>query len=290
MTTTLASAHIVARYVRWMRAKGSPPSTVRTIYHTLHLLSEHLRKSLLSATEQDLADWQIARSEQGVAASTLRTNIGYIRAFYRWAQLQGEIDRDPTVAFAAPRVRRYVPRPISEERLDELLRSSDEHTAAILALAAFAGLRAMEIAKLRWSDVEMDGPSPHLRVRGKGGHEAVVPISPKLSDYLAALPSHRGPVIRRLDGKPGHNTENNISGYANRFMRKCGIPDTLHALRHRFGTMVYRHGRDLRATQEALRHSSPAVTAVYAQVEQQAIRDAVDDAGRLHLDGGAQAG
>lgn len=54
-----------------------------------------------------------------------------------------------------------------------------------------------------------------------------------------------------------------------------GIPDTFHATRHRFGTLVYRASRDIRTTQQALGHVSPANTARYTAVDVDDMRAAV---------------
>lgn len=47
-------------------------------------------------------------------------------------------------------------------------------------------------------------------------------------------------------------------------MHDCGFPETLHQLRHRFGTGTYHATRDLRVVQELMGHSSPVTTAGYA--------------------------
>ncbi|MEZ5372413.1 MAG: tyrosine-type recombinase/integrase [Microthrixaceae bacterium] len=53
-----------------------------------------------------------------------------------------------------------------------------------------------------------------------------------------------------------------------RLLRSCGIDATIHQLRHRFATAVYQtSGRDLRTTQELLRHATPVSTAIYTWVD-----------------------
>ena len=59
-------------------------------------------------------------------------------------------------------------------------------------------------------------------------------------------------------------------------MRAIGVPATLHQLRHRFGTHAHRHSRDLRVTQELLRHRSPNSTAIYTFVSSIDTRRAVE--------------
>jgi integrase len=92
-----------------------------------------------------------------------------------------------------------------------------------------------------------------------------VPLHPLVVDELRAQRGvRRGPVVTRPDGSRGHCQPWTISHVANRYLHGIGIPDTLHSLRHRFGTAVYRASRDLRLTQELLGHSTPIMTALYA--------------------------
>jgi len=59
-----------------------------------------------------------------------------------------------------------------------------------------------------------------------------------------------------------------VSRLCNDHLHSIGIPHTLHSLRHRYGTQVYRaSGRDLRLTQELMRHKTPVSTALYTWVD-----------------------
>jgi integrase/recombinase XerC len=117
-------------------------------------------------------------------------------------------------------------------------------------------------------------------VLGKGGKERAVDISPDLAAVLEALPHRRGPVIRRADGQAGHNTANNLSKLAGRYLRACGVPDTFHATRHRFGTEVCRVG-GVRQAQEALGHASLSTTSTYTKVVRADLRPTVLAVGKV---------
>ena len=59
-----------------------------------------------------------------------------------------------------------------------------------------------------------------------------------------------------------------VSQQCNGYLHSIGIDSTLHSLRHWFCTEFYRRsGRDLRLTQEAARHRSPATTAGYTAID-----------------------
>jgi integrase/recombinase XerD len=151
---------------------------------------------------------------------------------------------------------------------------------ALLALGAFAGLRAAEIAGLDWSEVYITGAEPVIRVVGKGSKERIVDASPTLVRILLALPDRRGPVIRRRDGQPGHNRPERISQAAGRYLRTYGITGPLHTCRHRAGTIVCRLG-GVRAAQEFLGHASVATTGIYTLVARRDLRPIVVAAGEI---------
>lgn len=68
-----------------------------------------------------------------------------------------------------------------------------------------------------------------------------------------------------------------VSQTANDWLHRRGYPDTLHMARHWFGTETYRSsGRDLRTTQELLRHRSVVSTQIYTALDPGPLRGAVD--------------
>ncbi len=55
-----------------------------------------------------------------------------------------------------------------------------------------------------------------------------------------------------------------VSAACGTYLAEAGTGATLHALRHFFATALYQTSQDLRLVQEALGHSSPNITAIYA--------------------------
>lgn len=279
MATT---AYLVGRYVETLGARRCSPETIRTVRSVLTLLSSRVGKRLDEITHDDLTTWQAARARE-IQGRSLRKDVVYVRGFYRWCVLEGHLRDDPALRLRVPKVPLTQPRPINEQRLAHALDGADPVMAAILALAAFAGLRACEIARLTWGDVDLDADEPTARVMGKGERERIVDLSLEVRDLLRTLPggrARRGPVIRRLDGQPGPNTDNRISKLANTYLHDEGVPDTLHSLRHRFGTEVARLG-GIRRAQVALGHAHISSTQIYTEVLRSEVRPLIEQVGRL---------
>src|SRR5690606_15402899 len=109
-----------------------------------------------------------------------------MREFYRWALLEELTDRDPAQLLPRTRVPMGGPRPASDEALEAAMERADERVLLMLRLAAQAGLRCREIARVRVEDVFSDLTGWSLRVDGKGGRERLVPLPDDLArDILA---------------------------------------------------------------------------------------------------------
>lgn len=196
--------------------------------------------------------------------------LTHLRQFYQWAVKRGVRSDDPTVDLERPTLPRRLPRPISDDNLARALENAPDRVRPWLYLAAYAGLRAGEVAQLRADALHVDAEPPVIVIeRSKGGGMSSVSMHPHLIDVLAECNLPRsGYLFRRFDGQPGPNAAHTISHVANRYLRSQGITDTFHSLRHWFGTNLYRQcGRDLRVAQEGLRHRSPVSTAIYTFVD-----------------------
>lgn len=274
----------LAAHVTWMRSRGLADSTMRQRAQNLMALqARHAPRALLELDHDALFAWQLEQASR-VSVSTLLTLLVDARQFYRWAVRQGLLEVDPTARLDMPRVPRRAPRPIPDARLRRAIDAAPAPVRAMLVLAAFAGLRAKEVAGLRWEDVDEDAGT--LFIRGKGGHERVVPASSVVIAALDELRRHyegqgvevgrRGPVLRNGYGRPGTVPAHHVSHHANRFLRSIDVPDTFHSLRHRFGTKAYGATKDLRLTQRLLGHATVATTELYVDVDESRGRAAVE--------------
>ncbi len=271
----------VQRHLEHLRMRNLRDWTVYNRQRALARFSAWADGPILRLAEDDLKRWQLLRSTQ-LQPEPRRTELSHVRQFYRWALAERLIKTDPSLRIPLPKVARGLPRPIRDSDLLAAIDAADAETKAILGLAAFAGLRAYEIAGLDWSEVGLGDLSPHIRVvDGKGGHGRLVPLSTALAEILRILPYRRGPLIRRLDGRPGPNKAHRISSRANDYLHGIGVPETLHQCRHRFASTTYQSCRDIRAVQDLLGHASPTTTSRYAAVASGVAINAVEAAGAL---------
>lgn len=287
----------VESFETWCRSAGRSAQTIST------------RRSHLRHFSQQVADPWAVTSDQLTAylanadwrPETRRSNRASLRVFYRWAEETGRIPRSPAEKLPSVLTPHTLPRPVPDDVIAQALWAADDRTRLAIMLAAYAGLRRTEIARLHTSEIAAD----HLMIVGKGGKHRRVPLHPDLAEAL------RVEVGRRERGEHG-------TGWRGRFVSVPGylfpsdhypepmtaahlgglISDALpgtwtaHTLRHRFATRAYAAQRDLRAVQELLGHTKPETTARYAAVPDGALTAAVAGVGITygpgHGDGGAR--
>lgn len=252
-----------ARYIDSLRNRNYSPNTIYSRGRAIIRFQRAMGIDPLEATEDQMIGWW---TNLRLSPSSRAGELAAIRGYCRFAVKHRLIEADPTRLLDRPKLPRRVPRPIDEVALGLALTHALPDVLAILCLAAFCGLRAAEIAALEWSDIRKDT----LLIHGKGDKERVVPLHLAAKAALDGLPGkRRGPVLRRRDYKGGSVPPHLISQWANRHLHSLGITETLHQLRHRFGTLTYQlsHG-DIRMVQDLLGHASPVTTAGYSAWDQ----------------------
>jgi integrase len=272
------SASLLDQHLAWMDAAGRGLLTIRARRATVASLSTATRGDPGRMSREELEAWAAVRRPQ-MTSSTWRKELSHVRAWFAWCVLAGARADNPGHFLPMPKPKRAVPRPLSDVRLREALTRADVEDRAVLLLARLAGLRACEVAQLTWSDVDLAEAVLFVR-KGKGGHQREVSMPAALVDVLRAMPRRGVWVVTRRDGGPGPNEPSVVSKRASAVLGGRGAGGTLHQLRHSFGTSVYQVCLDIRTTQILMGHASPTTTAMYAGVRTDAVRSAVEAAGR----------
>jgi site-specific recombinase XerD len=283
LTTGADERSPLTRYLEWCKRRNLRPSTIDQRRRALRRLARACDEvPLLELTGADLEDWW--EDLDRLTPEARAVELSHIRSFYKWALFYDLIIVDPTIKLMRPKLARRLPRPIDDERVAQALEEADPRRAAMFALAAFAGLRASDVAHLRAEDLRLHQEPPVAVLRnGKGGKDRVVPLSRVCIGYLRAygIPA-RGFVFPRQDDTPGMLPPHRVSQICNDFLhRSLGFDETLHQFRHRFLTRLYGECKDLRLVQEIAGHSSPVTTAGYAAFSPDRAAPAVNGASRL---------
>lgn len=243
-----------------MRLRGLSKDTINQRTGVLSRLAAlYGGKPLLDITEEELMEWADGLANR-LGLATRAVYVSNVREFYKWCYAEHRIPADPAANLPVPRVPQRQPRPITEEQLAEAIEHALGRVRIWLVLAAWCGLRAKEIAYLRAENIRLRDDPPYVLIADtKGLRERIVP----LCEFAARELEKQRLPLRGLCWKV---TPNLVSLHCNRYLHEIGIVDSLHKLRHRFGTQVQRAVRDVFVTQQLLGHKNPQTTAGYAQV------------------------
>lgn len=301
-TSPTTLAHYAESTRRFLAFTGPPESPTR---------------ALNQLTAEDFEVWLLELQGQGLAASSVKRHLYGVRNLMKalvWADV---LKSDPTAgvrppAEAAPA--HTLKRAIGLEQYRELLalphvvHQEDSFRAnrdrALLELGGSGGLRAAEIVGLNVGDVNLT--LGQLTVRGKGGKTRLVPLSGSLSGALRGWLASRQALTAA--GNLASNalvtslTRRNLGGrlttkgardIARTYYQWLGLPPEmwgLHTLRRTAGTHLYRATRDLHVVADLLGHASVTTSAIYAKMDVDVRREAVEAMEKLRAgpqDGGS---
>lgn len=265
-------------FVKDQRRRGLSETTIDRRRRVLRSLAAFIEpRDPLTVTHDEIQRWL-----DSLNLRSKRSRYMYLSTVASWCRfcvLEGLRVDDPTLHIQRPRLPRSRPRPVKDADLEMAIRIADPRMKAWLLLAAYEGFRCKEIATLQREDVLDDRDPPLLLVmEGKGDNQGVVPLHPDVEHALRVhgLP-RTGHVFTMDDGRPYR--PGTVSVYVSRYLHGLGIECSAHQLRHWFGTAVWSATKDLRVTQELLRHADPKTTAIYSQYDNELATKAVRSLG-----------
>jgi site-specific recombinase XerD len=271
----LGSASHLEEHLRWMRRCARSPRTLHARRRSVSLLAEWLGHDPLTATLSELESWQDHLC--AVSTLTMRTQTALIRPYFDFLHQRGYRPDNPARLLPMPRAPLRLPRPMAADKLDRMLEGDlPERVRCWLLIAGWLGLRAHEIAAMRRDDFTRHGTEMWLRIVGKGNRQRNVYLPDWLWRYLDPRMATEGRCWRRERGA-GDVTAQHVSQYCNEHLRRIGITDTFHSLRHRVATDVMEESdHDLRLVQALMGHATVASTALYTLVAPRRMAAALD--------------
>ncbi|HUD57569.1 MAG TPA: tyrosine-type recombinase/integrase [Terracidiphilus sp.] len=172
-----------------------------------------------------------------------------------------------------------VPRFLVAEDVERVIGSCNTHVfglrdRAVLLLLARLGLRASEVAQLKFADI--DWRNGGITVCGKGRRQESLPLPQEVGNAILhylnqARPPLRVPEVFTTVLAPIHPlTRATVTHIVRSALRRAGIKAPVngaHLLRHSAATSMLRNGVPLAGVGAILRHRSPMTTAHYAKVD-----------------------
>jgi len=275
-------------------ARGLRPLTLAAYEDALKQFHEWMK-----VTQQDrapdqvtardiLAYLQYLRDVRGNGDSAVNRAVVVLRRFYGAIVAMGYLEPAATPLAGFPSIKavpRKLPVALSSEQVGKLLAEPRPDTViglrdrALLALLYGTGIRASECASLRCCHVDLIELT--ITVRGKGGHERVIPLNPALAEVLRTYAEARGcvlptaPFFRSRFGRllSRSSVYERVRTWGRR--SRIGIALSPHRMRHTFATHLVRAGVGLVTIRDLLGHRLITSTQIYLHVTADDLRAAV---------------
>jgi site-specific recombinase XerD len=253
--------HLIDAY---LASRSYSPASVKHRRAVFAGLTRHFDPATGTA-EQYLA-WWASKSEQ--APATRRSAWQATRGLLTWLNVAGVRTDNPADLVRPPKVPKAPPKVLTSGQVHDLRQSLTSHSEQLMVeLMLSCGLRIAECARVDADD--LDRELEFLRVAGKGGKVAMVPVP---ADIVAIWPeAGTGPVFGVVP--------NTMHARVKKVLARAGIEDhTAHSLRRTCATEMARRNVPMHVVAAVLRHDTPATTLNwYTAVSNDDLRKAIGE-------------
>jgi integrase/recombinase XerD len=297
------SHRLIERFIEMMSAeRGAAGNTLEAYRRDLVDYSSFLKSrgtAVERALPEDVSAYASGLEAAGLKGTTIQRRLSAVRQLHRFLFAE-QLSRDnPATSTSAAKPVAALPIVMTESEVTRLLAQarSEAETAGrgqrlralrlvcLVELLYATGLRVSELVGLKTSAVEKERDV--LVVRGKGGRERMVPISPRARNALqlwlklragrASLQSNER--IFPSHGRAGHLSRQHFALELKALARRAGLDPELvhpHVLRHAFATHLVNSGADLVSVQQMLGHADISTTQIYTHVSGERLRHLVE--------------
>lgn len=259
---------LIDAYLEHLRRAGRSDETIRGRREILNRLNRDLQFGVGQVDDVELGGWLYRDEWQ---QNTRATYYMCLTSFYRWATDRRDpwLTYDPTEDLEPVQHVRGLPRPVTDDDLRKILTESVDPFRRYATLAAYQGLRCIEISRL---DREHVTAQQLIVVKGKGGRPRVHDTDPYVWEAIKDLPA--GPVALTPGGvrATAFQVSADTALYFRRQLKLPGV--SLHRLRHWLGVNVQKRYKNIRVTQKTLGHLSLQSTQVYTDADDEEQRAA----------------
>ncbi|HQH80413.1 MAG: Tyrosine recombinase XerD [bacterium ADurb.Bin270] len=266
-------------------------NSVEAYSHDLRSFAEYAEKRKVGEVAEigeDLAlSFLASLAEGGIGTRSITRYLVVLRGFFSFMTREKIISTDPTAQIEFPGRWKKLPKFLSIEQVDLMLRQPDVKTTlgvrdhAILELFYASGLRISEMSGLTTDRINLQ--QGYCMPFGKGSKERVVPMGGEAIAAIALyLEEGRGKLARGmvvdelfLSRRGGRISRQRLWEIIKFYARKAGIKInvTPHMLRHSFATHLIERGADLRVVQMMLGHVDIATTQIYTHLSRRHLQE-----------------
>jgi integrase/recombinase XerD len=241
-------------------------------------------KQLAKLQLDDLSEFISWLQKEKLAATSISRIIVATRIFYKYLQLEGVIQDNPSELLHTQTVWQRIPKAITPAAVDTFLATPCRvdtywlRDRCLLELLYATGCRVSEVSNLLLANLHLD--EGYCLVEGKGSKQRMVPVGKTAQAAIREYLQQLRPKL--VDSKPADECPWLLLSRTGKRLRREAVWELVkryalraeidpnvspHTLRHSFATHMLSGGADLRQIQELLGHASIQTTQIYTQVD-----------------------
>jgi integrase len=290
---TLSQA--IEKFVAEKKRQGRAERTIGSYEQVWGLFADRLgaETELSDVTAGQIEDFIHDRS---VSESTRHNRWRHVRAVLKWTGSDVVENVNP------PKEPDKLPTPVRRDELTSLTEALKAEyrekrqarqcqpgqmiwCVPLFRFVFYSGLRASEVARLKWADIDRDRGLIYITEQ-KNGREQTVPLISKAEDALGNAPRPHEPdmyVFRSPTGPETERSEDTFADHISRTFckarRRAEIGEkTLHDLRAGYATALADAGLSAHQIKEACRHASISTSEKYVRVSRTKLRSDMESA------------
>jgi len=256
----------VQQFKQWLLVNGRTHNTYVNYARGLSELVFHFSKLPEKISEKELNAFLASKMQLDKVPSA----SGFKHLVYSLRSYRNMLGKEMSAKLPEMRAEHRLPVVLNKEECLRLFEAAknEKHRLMIMCMYA-AGLRAGEMIRLKWEDIDLERMLIHVK-RGKSRKDRYLPLSRTLLNAMVLYFENK-PVTRYLFHSP--YTQDALKRSAIRWVfrkvvERSGIRKenvTIHTLRHSFATHLLEDGMDIVSIKELLGHSRIETTLIYLQ-------------------------
>jgi len=270
-------------YRRFISYIDANPRTIETYTKALRQLFRYLSlKGITQPTREDILAYRDYLKENHKPA-TVQNYITATRLFFQWLEQERLYPNIASKIKGARIEKGHKKDFLNSQQVKAILDTVDKQNLkglrdyAMIALMVTGGLRTIEIARADIGDIKEIAGQSRLYIQGKGKEEKedYTILQPEVKTAIDAYLKRRGETNgnQPLFASTSNNSTGrrlstrSIRGIVKAWLQRAGYNNdrlTAHSLRHTAITLALLAGKQMREVQQFARHTSPAITEIYA--------------------------
>jgi integrase len=255
--------------------------------------------ALIEVQREDILAWRDAQGKD-LAAKTVNHALKLLRMIFKQAKTDGYLADDPTeaVRILSTKGVQVARRSFTRDELEVVLRCCDAEWRSMVLFGYYTSHRLMDIASLRWRDLDIEQRAVRFVTR-KTGTAVNVPMHEDLYEHILSLSTPDNalePVHPRAAGVLQEDQRTpRLSNEFGAILAKAGLRSkdwrqtkdkgnrkrqgselSFHSLRHTIITDLQAAGASVQIAGAIAGHSSAAMTRIYTHADSEAAREAMN--------------